>query len=63
MSFDYFSYDGVTGFYCDRCKEEWTEKDIIDVVGDNEDSILMAESFDQCPECTIDMSFDGFCWE
>lgn len=38
-------------FHCERCDTYWSEDDFIEVLGDNEDTLITYQSFDNCPDC------------
>lgn len=42
------------GYSCPSCCLIWTEDELFDYFDDNEDSVLLAMSFDYCPACTVD---------
>ena len=54
----YIAYRDQTAFLCKQCRVLWLEDELYEYFNDNEDSVLTAISFDQCPRCTIDLHPD-----
>ena len=62
MKLDTF-YDGENneiggGYECPLCFVIWTEDELFELFADNEDTVLTAISFDQCPKCTVELRPD-----
>ena len=60
-------YDGENndtgeGYECPDCFIIWTKDELFELFADNEGTVLMAMSFDQCPQCTIER-FPDFCFQ